>query len=129
MGESELELPATPDDDKSTESASGEKAGSMESAEKALTQMIKLQEQISTLQKEKQALASQVEALTKENSELKNEIEVYTREMSSPDVPLDQLINTPNLPRDYQRDDYANTPKFDLEPKWGEFESPSSAGR
>jgi hypothetical protein len=122
-----VELPMTPDqivqsengDMTGTPSADGSDAA-MSTSEKALAQILTLQEQIARLEAEKQELAKQVETLEQENLDLKKEVEIFSRSKAENEIPLDQLVNNRDLPRDYRRDDYANTPKFDLEPKWGE---------
>lgn len=92
-------------------------------SEKALAQILELQQQISDLKVENQNLNEEITSLTNKNNDLKKEVEVFTREINSTEIPLNQLINTQDLPRDYRRETYANSPKFELEPKWGEFEN------
>ncbi len=115
------ELASTSDNEKPTT----EPDTSMQSstAEKALTQILELQQEIKALEAENQELNQEIEDLTTENKDLNKEIEIYNQGMSSADVPLEQLVRSPALPRDYRRNDYANTPKFELEPKWGDFET------
>lgn len=113
------------DDTADTDKPTSEPDTSMQSstAEKALTQILELQQEIKALEAENQELNQEIEDLTTENKDLNKEIEIYNQGMSSADVPLEQLVRTPALPRDYRRNDYANTPKFELEPKWGDFET------
>lgn len=92
-------------------------------SERALAQILELQQQISDLKVENQNLNKNISTLTNENNDLKKEVEVFTTEINSTEIPLDQLVNTQDLPRDYRRETYANSPKFELEPKWGEFEN------
>ncbi len=123
--DSELALPATPDKSDGETASANETAG-IASSDKVLAQMLDLQEQISELKTENQTLTDTVEELTTENSDLKKQLEVFTKQLNSSEMPIDQLVNTRDLPRDYRRDDYANVPKFELKPKWGEFEKPGT---
>lgn len=117
----DIDLPSTSSNDDATTDSETSMKGS--TAEKALSQMLELQQKITELETENKELNKEVDDLTNENKELNKELEVFNQGMSSSDIPLDQLVNTPDLPRDYRRNDYANTPKFELEPKWGEFET------
>lgn len=124
----EIALPETPDSSADNSDAqTSPDTSSIASSDKVLAQILDLQQQISDLKTDNQSLTEKITELTNENNDLKKEVEVFTNQLNSSEMPIDQLVNTRDLPRDYRRDDYANVPKFELEPKWGEFEKPSTA--
>jgi len=117
----DIDLASTTDNDNATTDTDVSMNAS--TAEKALTQILELQQQLTELKAENQKLNKNIEELTTENNDLKKQSDTLSQKTIDSELPLEQLVNTPDLPRDYRRDDYANSPKFELEPKWGEFKT------
>ena len=103
--------------------ASGQSASAPPATpDRVLSEVIALQKQVASLQEENQALIKQIQDLVQENAVLKSKVDRLAN--NSPDAVIndDQLVNTGETPAYYRRNQYANTPEIELEPRWGEFD-------
>ena len=94
-------------------------------ADKILSELLAIQEQLTTLKQEKETLTKQVQQLTRENQALKSGTALPASDTSGLVVEQEPVLSD-EIPPYYQQNNYANTPQPSLDPKWGSTEAPTT---
>jgi len=105
-----------------TESAVTPATPSTEASVANTAELTALQQQITALQAEKDRLNQQVENLTETNQALTQQVST-TKQQLSQEQDIETPVTKPRpilRPSTYASDPYKYSPKFELEPKWGE---------